>query len=33
MSTEKMTIDEQLDYDNYRDAKTTKQQQNVAETN
>ena len=33
MSTEKMTSDEQLDYDNYRDAKTTKQQQNVAETN
>ena len=33
MSTEKMTSDEQLDYDNYRDAKTTIQQQNVAETN
>jgi hypothetical protein len=28
-----MTSDEQLDYDNYRDAKTTIQQQNVAETN
>lgn len=33
MSTEKMTSDEQRDLDNYRDAKTTKQQQNVAETN
>lgn len=32
-NTETMTSDEQRDYDNYRDAKTTIQQQNVAETN
>jgi len=33
MNTKTMTSEEQRDYDNYRDAKTTKTQRNVAETN